>query len=562
MTLYIKAPFNFVPLNEKVFFPNWADQVSHDIPFSDGESGVIELELEAMTPIFVRNGHTKEDAEAKNDDYISFSKDSDGNYFIPATSVKGMIRNVLEIISFGKMNLSGEYPQKEIKGKNLRYFRPDKHQEEFPDLPQCIFGYTSENDDDKIATKGRVHFSNAFCVDNINVQKLALKKLTLAGPKPSYYPIYLQQKEDKNNRGKVYRNYQTFDNDNSILSGWKRYPVHTKFKLPPDSKYKTIEEEKKQASHFVAIENCIFSEKIRFHNLRKAEIGALLSAITFHGTDNCFHYIGSAKAYGYGKMKLTSIKFIGKHSINDYLFEFEDSFKKDKFDQFKNFSLKETDQLNELILMAQEQNNQHNSLLEYMSLDKKEFMIAKKNHEFLNGYSKLKNIELKSKIGESDILLTEVKLKKEAERIELLRKQEEEQLRIEIERIQKEAEIKQLEAERLESERLKKEADEKARIERLNQKIEGGLSFLETSKHFDDANRKIDDWVKKASVEFVPENQHQLLFTALTRFYNDPKNRDKKKWKEPFAKNPIWKKIASWVGNETALKWYNELINR
>jgi len=105
MTQYIKAPFNFVPLNEKVFFPDWADQVSHDIPFSDGESGEIELELEAMTPIFVRNGHTKEDAEAKNDDYVSFSKDADGNYFIPGTSVKGMVRNVLEIMSFGKMNL-------------------------------------------------------------------------------------------------------------------------------------------------------------------------------------------------------------------------------------------------------------------------------------------------------------------------------------------------------------------------------------------------------------------------------------------------------------------------
>jgi CRISPR-associated protein (TIGR03986 family) len=104
MTQYIKAPFNFVPLNEKVFFPNWAEQVSHDIPFEDGESGTIELELTAMTPIFVRNGHTKADAEAKNENYTSFSKDNEGNYFIPGTSVKGMIRNVLEIMSFGKMN--------------------------------------------------------------------------------------------------------------------------------------------------------------------------------------------------------------------------------------------------------------------------------------------------------------------------------------------------------------------------------------------------------------------------------------------------------------------------
>lgn len=98
----IKAPFNFVPLNEKVFFPDWADQISHDIPFEDGESGVIELTITAHSPIFVRNGHTKADAEAKNENYKSFSKIND-KYFIPATSIKGAIRNVLEIMSFGKM---------------------------------------------------------------------------------------------------------------------------------------------------------------------------------------------------------------------------------------------------------------------------------------------------------------------------------------------------------------------------------------------------------------------------------------------------------------------------
>jgi len=124
MTQYIKAPFNFVPLNEKVFFPGWADQVSHDIPFSDGESGEIELELEAMTPVFVRNGHTQSDAETKNDEYVSFSKYANGNYFIPGTSVKGMIRNVLEIMSFGKMNKisNNRYSIRDLQSKEYMNF--------------------------------------------------------------------------------------------------------------------------------------------------------------------------------------------------------------------------------------------------------------------------------------------------------------------------------------------------------------------------------------------------------------------------------------------------------
>ena len=39
-----------------------------------------------------------------------------------------------------------------------------------------------------------------------------------------------------------------------------------------------------------------FTCKIRFHNLRKTELGALLSAITFHGNhDKFYHLIGMAK---------------------------------------------------------------------------------------------------------------------------------------------------------------------------------------------------------------------------------------------------------------------------
>ena len=90
-------------MSEKVYFPEWAEQISQDIPFEDGVSGTIELKITAQTPIFVRNGHTKSDADDKNEDYKSFSKSPDGKYFIPGTSIKGCIRSVLEIMSFGKM---------------------------------------------------------------------------------------------------------------------------------------------------------------------------------------------------------------------------------------------------------------------------------------------------------------------------------------------------------------------------------------------------------------------------------------------------------------------------
>jgi CRISPR-associated protein (TIGR03986 family) len=122
----IRAPFNFVPLSSKVCFPEWANQISQDIPFSDGMSGTIELKITAESPIFVRNGHTKKDAENKNETYKSFSKTEDGRYFIPATSIKGAVRNVLEIMSFGKMShiSNDRYSIRDLQLKKyLSYFQ-------------------------------------------------------------------------------------------------------------------------------------------------------------------------------------------------------------------------------------------------------------------------------------------------------------------------------------------------------------------------------------------------------------------------------------------------------
>lgn len=97
----IKAPYNFVPLEKTAFYPEWANHISQDIPFEDGVSGSIDYTMTAETPIFVRNGQTKD----ANDNTFSHttSHTTDGRYFIPGTSIKGEIRSVLEILSFGKM---------------------------------------------------------------------------------------------------------------------------------------------------------------------------------------------------------------------------------------------------------------------------------------------------------------------------------------------------------------------------------------------------------------------------------------------------------------------------
>ena len=119
----VHAPFNFIPLSDQVYFPSWADQISHDVPFSDGVSGKIWLTITAESDIFVRNGQSK-DAEDNRFSQVS------GRYFIPATSIKGEVRNLMEIMSFGKMNLDtrAKFAQREWNNTALYTIKSPEEQ--------------------------------------------------------------------------------------------------------------------------------------------------------------------------------------------------------------------------------------------------------------------------------------------------------------------------------------------------------------------------------------------------------------------------------------------------
>ncbi len=126
----MKAPYNFVPLAENVYFPAWVGDISHDVPFADGVSGEIEITLKAKTPVFVRNGHTKKEGEKKEGDYRKASVLPNGRYYLPGTSVKGAVRNILEIITFGKMRVDerAQFAQRDWENKLLYPLRDIKEQ--------------------------------------------------------------------------------------------------------------------------------------------------------------------------------------------------------------------------------------------------------------------------------------------------------------------------------------------------------------------------------------------------------------------------------------------------
>ncbi|MEE2003022.1 TIGR03986 family CRISPR-associated RAMP protein [Alkalimonas sp. MEB108] len=116
----IHTPYHFVPLSDWVYMPDWAHLVSHDVPFEDGYSGSIEYSLTNATPLCV--GAEQQSADGKPT-LVLWARDPKGNPVIPGSSIKGMLRSVLEIASFGKFQSvdNQHFSYRDISSANTTY---------------------------------------------------------------------------------------------------------------------------------------------------------------------------------------------------------------------------------------------------------------------------------------------------------------------------------------------------------------------------------------------------------------------------------------------------------
>ena len=237
------------------------------------------------------------------------------------------------------------------------------------DLSQTIFGYN--NKENKTSLKGRVNFSHFKANDSPNV--LDSRTEILGTPRASYYPMYVKQPNADN--------YKTFMDKDFEIAGRKRYPIHTS-----SNPYHTSDTGNENVgTTFKPLEDgVIFNGKIRYHNLKRVELGALFSAITFHNTPKTFHSIGLAKPLGYGKI---NIQVNNQVNLETYLKDFE-LLMSENIDKWSD-----SNEIKELLTMSSEQKNTGDYTLGYMELP--EFGKLKNHHESLKNYSKLDNVETK-----------------------------------------------------------------------------------------------------------------------------------------------------------------------
>ena len=173
------------------------------------------------------------------------------------------------------------------------------------DLAEVIFG-TVDEEDGKNSLKGRVNFSHAQCTTKNPAQETC--QAILNSPKPTYYPNYIVQKEDNGQlKG---REYLTFMDNNAEIRGWKRYPVrpadHVAIpKLSDDVLKKTDPAKRVWVVLHPITEAVCFTAKLRFHNLRPIELGAVAWCLRWGNDDSLKHAIGLGKAFGFGQIGIS-----------------------------------------------------------------------------------------------------------------------------------------------------------------------------------------------------------------------------------------------------------------
>jgi len=430
------------------------------------------------------------------------------------------------------------------------------------DLAETMFGTVKEN----MALKGRIQFSH---LKSTHVSYEREKSEILGSPQATYYPNYLEQ--TKVNGDKV-NSYITLMESSAQISGYKRYPLHKGIKksfIPKEEKTDI------QTKFKPLNQGAVFNGKVRFHNLKKAEIGALLSALTFHGHDGYRHNIGMAKALGYGKISIE----IGLENLNytqeEYLKAYEEEMTIFQDDWIESFQLKE------LFSMA---NNEivNDKSLEYQKLenhkDENDFTEAKKSRRYLERYSKIGNVnqvDLESFVDKSKIEEEKNAREAEQERLALLEKQE---------KAKKLQEEKDREKERAEQ---KKEEDKWEAIHKphnqkyLQDALQKFISDYPNSLKLKEAKKELEVFTTKESKSVKSDDSifsnsknvghlknvvnsnkksdenKTLLEEAIERIYDETKKNKRKKYIDEFNKKG--KIIKEWLGEERFQKVIEKL---
>ncbi len=224
-----KAPYNFVPLNDVVIEAP-LDKKDRPCDFDTYHekrlTGVVDLAIETQTPMYIRDSMTEAEVAKEDKEVNSNFFSPSGNLQIPGSSLRGMVRSMVEITSFGKF---GDFDERKLYYRSI----PDaNYRQKMADSnpayrPKAKAGYLKKEG-------GKFFISPASEVEGITFYRvedndLRGKNIKINMGKTTYATTKIIFKNDtpkvhKNHRtplfyGKV-RDIKNYPADNNTPAGW------------------------------------------------------------------------------------------------------------------------------------------------------------------------------------------------------------------------------------------------------------------------------------------------------------------------------------------------------
>lgn len=258
--------------------PAWHHRLTGNQPLY---AGSLELNLYAETPIFIADPRNVSPDPRKP---AQFMQNQQRQYIIPGSSLKGMLRSVVETLGNGCLTLfDGDYERGRVR---YRENVPHAFQHCAANTSLCLacrlFGMLKERTGGVFL--GKVNIGDA-CSDAERVYTYEpMYTAVLVEPKPHHDAFYL-------------------DEARKYIAGRKFYFHHSP-DLPPLTASGPILFGGKPANRFIQpldYDTC-FHCRLDFTNLEADELGALLLAITLE--DSMRHKIGYGKPLGLGSIQL------------------------------------------------------------------------------------------------------------------------------------------------------------------------------------------------------------------------------------------------------------------
>jgi len=174
--------------------------------------------------------------------------------------------------------------------------------DDITDFAEAIFGKESK-------WASRVFFEDAVLdkgQGDIFVEEASPK--ILASPKPTAFQLYLEQPKEENTKLEELKHW---DNEDALIRGYKLY-WHRNSPDNSTKKYSWNEGKAINDTQHTIIKpikrNIKFKSRIRFENLTKEELGALLFVLDL--PENHYHKIGMGKPLGLGSIEIKPSLFI------------------------------------------------------------------------------------------------------------------------------------------------------------------------------------------------------------------------------------------------------------